>query len=92
MSVKNSTVIQCWARGESSNNDRSSLHTDGTLLYSYRLPIGHRTNDGTLVVADYMASSGSFQSQTTSQHVGLAKRVADQVWHPEVWARTIFDD
>ena len=92
MSVKNSTVIQMWARGEASNNGRSSLHTDGTILRSYELPIGHRTSDGTLVVADYMAGSGSFQSQTTSQHVGLAKRVADQVWHPMVWEQTIFDD
>jgi hypothetical protein len=40
------------------------------------------------IAVNYTASVGEYKSQTTSQHVGLAKRVSDQVMHPEVYEIT----
>jgi len=77
--VKNSQVAENWGR----NNPASAgnLRTDGENLYSYSLLIGYTTPKGTKVVLDYTAS-GEYQSQTTSCHVGLAARSADQMMHP----------
>jgi len=73
--VNNDEVIAAWKRGDRARNGRCSLSTDGTNLYSYHLKIGHRTRSGGTIVAEYMAGGkGSFKSQTTSCHVGLAMR------------------
>ena len=50
-----------------------ALTTDGHNLYSYGLIIG-RWYGGKPFVFDYTATGGAYYSQTTSQHVGLAKR------------------
>lgn len=49
------------------------LTTDGVNLYSYALVIG-KWFGGKPFVFDYTTTGGAFQSMTTSQHVGLAKR------------------
>ena len=50
-----------------------NLSTNGTSLYSYNLEIA-RHYGGKPMVWDYTATGGAYQSQTTSQHVGLIKR------------------
>ena len=82
--TNNDGVISAWRRGDPARNSRRSLYTDGKHLFSYHLVIGAHTGN-TCVVADYTAATGSFQTQTTSCHVGLAKRAADLVMHPRVW-------
>ena len=52
------------------------LTTDGVNLYSYSLIIA-KWFGGQPFVFDYTTTGGAFQSMTTSQHVGLAKRSAD---------------
>ena len=81
----NGGVVYAWKEGLRAHSHKRTLTTDGESLYSYGLKIGVRTSAGVCVVADYTASKGSFQTQTTSCHVGLAKRFADLVMHPRVW-------
>ena len=87
----NKNLIQGWIDGEPRiRNLKQTLnvYSDGS-LYSYNLKIGQRTNAGICVVSDYTARGGSFHSQTTSTHVGLAKRLVNRagglVMHPRVW-------
>lgn len=93
MAVTNQTVIELWKRGEQATNHRRSLYSmqDGS-LYSYGLKIGTRTRTGTAIVADYTAPAGQYRSQTTSQHVNLAKRAGGSttVMHPKVWEASNF--
>ncbi len=83
----NTEVIQAWVNGQQANSHTKNLSTDGTKLFSYSLCIGD-TYAGEKIAVNYTASVGEFKSQTTSQHVGLAKRQADQVMHPEVYEMT----
>ena len=87
MSMANHKVINAWKDGKKAINGRKSLWTDGKWLYSYRLPIGFRTSNGICVLANYTSGGGSFRSQTTSCHVGRARRVVstDLIWHPSVF-------
>jgi len=72
--MKNLEVVQAWSTGRVASG--GNLMTDGRKLYSYALCIG-TTVDGSKVVYDYTAKGElGFVSQTTSQHVGLAKRYA----------------
>ena len=93
MPVRNERVIELWKRGEQATNHRRSLYSmqDGS-LYSYGLKIGTRSTSGTAIVADFTAPAGQFRSQTTSQHVNLAKRVGGpaMVMHPKVWEASSF--
>ena len=77
--MKNAQVVENWGR----NNPASAgnLRTDGENLYSYNLLIGYTTPKGTKVALDYTAR-GKMVSQTTSCHVGLAARNADELMHP----------
>lgn len=68
--MRNDTVIEEWARGRAAR--AGSLWTDGAKLYSYSLLIGEGSG-GTIF--DHTSSGGSYHSQTTSCHVGLAKRL-----------------
>ena len=81
----NTQVVRAWTAGQSAS--AGNLSTDGTSLWSYRLKIGHNTGSSA-VAADFTAGGGAFHSQTTSCHVGLARRVADVIMHPLVWARS----
>ena len=85
MAVTNEEVARAWRQGVQSRNHRRSFYTtlDGG-LWSYGLKIGQRTKGGYCILADYTAG-GVYKSQTTSCHIGVARRVAHQVWHPKVW-------
>ena len=82
--VVNNMVIALWAEGRDARNHKSTLKAINGNLYSYNVKIGSRTEGGQCVVVDYTAS-GRFLSQTTSCHVGRAKRYADMVMHPLGW-------
>jgi|TARA_Y100000593_G_C4179262_1_gene271194 hypothetical protein len=81
----NTQVIRAWTAGQSAS--AGNLSTDGTSLWSYRLKIGHNTGSSA-VAADFTAGGGAYYSQTTSKHVGYAKRAADVIMHPLVWAES----
>jgi len=73
-SKRNSDVVKAWAAGRGAR--AANLSTDGRSLYSYGLCIG-TTEGGRKVVRDYTSGgSHGWISQTTSCHVGLAKRFA----------------
>ncbi len=97
----NDDVIAKWMDGVSARNHSRTLKSvawdDGYAdLYSYELKIGSRTPTGSLIVADYTAPAGGFQSMTTSQHVNLAKvhacREGALVMHPLVWEASALSD
>ena len=81
----NDFVINSWKQGHSAKSSTGSLSTDGTVLFSYSLPIGYNI-DNVLTALDY-TSPDNFYSVTTSIHVGRAKSVADVVATPD--SRTI---
>ena len=80
--MRNEEVVDNWGRSIKAKSSNGQLSTNGSILYSYRQPIGITTADGSKVVLDYTAPAGAFISQTTSTHVGIAHSVADQVMNP----------
>jgi|TARA_Y100000296_G_C5091918_1_gene215289 hypothetical protein len=83
--VKNIEVVRAWSRGESARNHKGCLvATEDGELYSYTVKIGQRVG-GAAVLGDLTARGGRFYSQTTSCHVGIARRYADLVMHAKVW-------
>ena len=83
--VNNSGVVRAWKEGHTAENGKQTLSTDGVSLWSYDLKIGHRLDSGVTVLADYTAS-GRYRSQTTSCHIGLARRTGiNLMMHPLVW-------
>ena len=81
MRVRNEQVVKSWIDGKSAKNHRDSLETDGNKLYSYALLIGDTCEvTKKKILRDY-TSPGFWQyhSQTTSCHIGLARRYADIV-------------
>ena len=87
---RNDVVLDKWRKGEHANSHTGSLHTNGTSLFSYQMKIGHRAKSGTCVLGDFTSPGGSFQSMTTSCHVGKARRVADHTMHPVVFENSEF--
>ena len=83
--MRNDAVVHAFSRGQRAR--AGALRTDGRSLWSYDLKIAEKTLGG-VIVADYTAGGGRFVSQTTSKHVGLAKRVADTVMLPETFIAT----
>ena len=69
--IRNETVVEEWANGRAAR--AANLWTDGVKLYSYNLLIGEGSGSK---IFNHTAGGGSYHSQTTSCHVGLAKRVA----------------
>jgi len=82
MTTDNLNVVRAWANGKNARNHRRSLKAVDGWLYSYNLRIGARTKSGVCIVGDFTAASKGYRSQTTSCHVNLAKRFADEVFHP----------
>ena len=80
--MRNAQVAENWGRNQPAS--AANLSTNGELLWSYNLLIGFTTPKGRKVVVDYTAR-GQMISQTTSCHVGLAARSADEIMHPEVF-------
>ena len=85
MSIRtdNASVIKAWTNSRQAQSHTDNLRTDGTFLHSYALLIGFTSDDGSKVLLDYTAPAQCFRSMTTSQHVGQAKRYADDVMHPK---------
>ena len=77
-------VIEAWAQNQTARTSNKALRTSEGYLWSYGLMIGFTSQGGIKVAGDYTAA-GRFASQTTSTHVGLAKQVADEITHPEVF-------
>jgi len=78
--IRNYSVVRAFALGRPARSGR--LRTDGRSLWSYDLKIAERTLAG-VVVGNFTSPGGAFQSQTTSCHVNLVKRIADTVMLPE---------
>jgi len=70
----NEEVVRAWYHGREAQG--LNIHTDGRDLYSYRLLIGSGC-----IVLDY-TSPDNYVSQTTSCHVGLARRMANTTATP----------
>ena len=72
----NENVINNFFRGRASTSHNTNLSTDGVRLYSYALEIARADENGGFLVFDFTAPTGSFASMTTSQHVGMVKRLS----------------
>ena len=83
--MRNNQVIQVFSEGEKASSWTGNLRTDGTNLWSYNKKIAHRTRAGVVVVGDFTAPGGGFESVTTSGHVNRAKGVAHHVFHPRIF-------
>ena len=84
--MKNIQVIKAWNRNQPAHasNGRGALRTDGNRLWSYGLCIGRTDNEGNKIIFDFTANGGQPVSQTTSTHVGLAKRNSNaEVMRPD---------
>ena len=69
--MRNEDVVKAWLCGRRAAS--GNMSTDGSNLYSYNLLIGEGCGS---VVYNHTAGGGSYYSQTTSCHVGLAKQLA----------------
>ena len=84
--MTNEQIIRSFIFGRSSDtNKRKPLSIRDGKLYSYNLVIGeyiHAPDEGFSggVIHDHTANGQGFVSMTTSQHVGLLKRLTE--WHP----------
>ena len=76
--MTNQNVIKSWLSGHRAHG--GNLSTNGVELYSYALLIGDKSGS---IIFDHTSGGGSYYSQTTSCHVGLAKRLAP---HAEILA------
>ena len=84
--MKNENVVKAWQSGKIARNGNGSLHCNAAGdLFSYSLKIGRRAPDGRTIIADYTANTANYHSQTTSSHVNLARRYADECMDPVVW-------
>ena len=88
--LRNELVLEKWKDGETASSHNGALSTNGTSLFSYGLKIGHRSHSGATIVGDFTSPGGSFQSMTTSCHVGKARAVADHTMHPVVFTNSEF--
>ena len=81
----NSNVASNWSYSRESQSHNGQLSTDGQNLFSYRQLIGITLSNGDKVALNYMSrGNGHYISNTTSQHVSLASRNADQTMNPDV--------
>jgi len=71
--MRNDTVIKNWMLGRAARG--TNLKTDGDKLYSYNLLIGEGAGE---TIFNHTTGGGSYHSQTTSCHVGLAKRLSSR--------------
>ena len=81
----NNNVAVNWACNRASQSHNGQFSTDGRNLFSYNQLIGITLANGDKLVLNYMSRGGGcYISNTTSQHVSLASRNADQVMNPDV--------
>jgi len=83
--TNNNNVAVNWYYNIESQSHNGQFSTDGQNLYSYRQLVGITLANGDKVALNYMSRGGGcYISNTTSQHVSLASRSADQIMNPEV--------
>jgi len=70
--MNNESVINSWISGSRAHSN--TMSTDGKNLFSYELLIGFTADDRRCYVIDYTAKTGNFRTNSTSQHVSLAKK------------------
>ena len=87
MTIRNEDVVRAWTRGQEAR--AGNLWTDGESLYSYSLVIG-KNKGGESIVFDYTSRGGAYYSQTTSTHVGLAAKQADQLMNVDAAQQALF--
>ena len=74
--LKNIDVLRHFFNQKAAMSWTSNFSTCGKRLYSYDLEIARFDDEGDIVVFDYTAPAGCFESMTTSSHVGMVKREA----------------
>jgi len=83
--TNNMSVATNWAMNSAIQSHNGQFSTDGQNLYSYRQLIGITLANGDKIALNYMSRGGGcYISNTTSQHVSLASRRADQTMNPDV--------
>ena len=88
--MTNEQIIKCFYTHSHSNTNQSKpLSIRNGKLYSYNLLIGEyvdRSAEGFcgLLIHDHTRNGLGFISMTTSQHVGLLKRMTE--YHPRIFA------
>ena len=88
--MTNEQIVKCFYTHSHSNTNQSKpLSIRNGKLYSYNLLIGEyvdRMEEGFcgLLIHDHTRNGLGFISMTTSQHVGLLKRMTE--WHPRMFA------
>ena len=88
--MTNEQIIKCFYTHSHSNTNQSKpLSIRNGKLYSYNLLIGEyvdRSSEGFcgLLIHDHTRNGLGFISMTTSQHVGLLKRMTE--YHPRMFA------
>ena len=81
----NNNVAVNWSCSIESQSHNGQFSTDGKKLFSYNQLIGITLSNGDKVALNYMSRGGGcYISNTTSQHVSLASRRADQTMNPDV--------
>ena len=71
-------VASYWADGEPACNSGAQFWTDGQRLYSYKLQFGDTSDGGLKILRDHTANGRhGYHSNTTSKHVGYARKYAD---------------
>ena len=80
MKYCNVDIPNFWKSNTPATSNTGSYHTDGKNLYSYSKLIGV-TDGQSKILFDY--SGNNFISQTTSTHVGYARKWADNIIPPE---------
>tara|TARA_B100000287_G_scaffold393818_1_gene407381 strand:- start:1874 stop:2155 length:282 start_codon:yes stop_codon:yes gene_type:complete len=84
LKTNNNEVAKSWGSSRKATSHTGAYWTDGKDLYSYNLRIGTTTKEGSKVLLDFTAGAGHYQSQTTSTHVGKARRYANAIMSPSV--------
>ena len=87
MTNENLILLFTSKSAEKGKNYTGALTFSGNKIYSYNLLIGEyvdRSEEGFigLLIHDHMATGLGFVSSTTSQHVGLLKRIT--YYHPRI--------
>ena len=79
----NLNVVRLWSEGKNARNRPYTLASIDGSLVCYHHKIGHRTEGGTCIVADLKLKGypPSYNVQLTLDHIKLAKKYADTVFH-----------
>ena len=79
----NLNVVKLWSEGKNARNRPYTLASIDGRLVSYHHNIGVRTHGGVCIVADLKLQGfpSTYDTTTTLDHIKLAKRYADTVFH-----------